>query len=217
MVHVIQFFGLSNNPTMATTLAIAFEVGAAASLASIIVLDKMNKFIVWSLFLVLTAMQIMGNTFYAFAHLHDFTGWIQLFGLQDMDAIEQKRILAIVSGAVLPIVALGFIKALVDYIKPASDTKPIEQIQTTQTNQVSETLSDETKETDSIAEVVETTDMNTGDEVTNKEINETPIVHEDILKDVDQTVPAFKQMVEEYINKTRTGTRHPKTTPGLDN
>jgi len=78
----------------------------------------MNRGIVWGLFILLTAMQAMGNTYYAFSHLENFTGWVELFGLQEEDLIYQKRILAIISGAVLPIVALGFIKSLVDYIKP---------------------------------------------------------------------------------------------------
>jgi hypothetical protein len=117
-IHVIDFFKLSNPTWLAVSLAIGFEVGAAASLASIIVLDKMNKGIVWGLFILLTAMQAMGNTYYAFSHLENFTGWVELFGLQEEDLIYQKRMLAIISGAVLPIVALGFIKSLVDYIKP---------------------------------------------------------------------------------------------------
>lgn len=120
-IHVIDFFKLSNADWLAITLAVAFEVGAAASLASIIALKKMNKSIVWALFFVLTAMQAMGNTFYAFTHLHDFQNWIDLFGLTDFEVIAQKRILSIVSGAVLPLVALGFIKSLVDYIKPETD------------------------------------------------------------------------------------------------
>ena len=117
-IHVVDFFKLSNPTWLAISLAIGFEVGAAASLASIIVLDKMNRGIVWGLFILLTAMQAMGNTYYAFSHLENFTGWVELFGLQEEDLIYQKRILAIISGAVLPIVALGFIKSLVDYIKP---------------------------------------------------------------------------------------------------
>ena len=117
-IHVVDFFKLSNPTWLAISLAIGFEVGAAASLASIIVLDKMNRGIVWGLFILLTAMQAMGNTYYAFSHLENFTGWVELFGLQEEDLIYQKRMLAIISGAVLPIVALGFIKSLVDYIKP---------------------------------------------------------------------------------------------------
>ena len=127
-IHVIDFFKLSNPTWLAVSLAIGFEVGAAASLASLIILEKMNKGIVWGLFILLTAMQAMGNTYYEFSHLENFTGWIELFGLQEEDLIYQKRILAIISGAVLPIVALGFIKSLVDYIKPtpeAVQTEPI--------------------------------------------------------------------------------------------
>ena len=84
----------------------------------------MNKGIVWSLFLILTAMQAMGNAYYAYVHLEGFQGWIELFGLVDEDLIYQKRILSTVSGAILPIVALGFIKSLVDYIKPMEEAQP---------------------------------------------------------------------------------------------
>jgi hypothetical protein len=126
-IHVIDFFEISNAKWLSITLAVAFEIGAAASLASIIVLDKMNKWIVWTLFFILTAMQAMGNTYYAFTHLNDYQGWIELFGLNEEDPLYQKRILSIVSGAILPLVALGFIKSLVDYIKP--DYNEIEKIE----------------------------------------------------------------------------------------
>lgn len=117
-IHVIDFFRLSNPDWLAISLALAFEIGAAASLASLIVLEKMNKVIVWCLFITLTLVQAMGNTFYAYTHLNNFEQWIELFGLVDDDPIYQKRILSIISGAILPLVSLGFIKSLVDYIKP---------------------------------------------------------------------------------------------------
>jgi len=122
-IHVIDFFKLSNPDWLAISLAIAFEIGAAASLAAIIILEKTSRFMVWSLFLILTAMQAMGNTYYAFTNLVDFQGWVELFGLVDAEPIAQKRILSIVSGAILPIVALGFIKSLVDYIRPEEPQK----------------------------------------------------------------------------------------------
>jgi hypothetical protein len=121
-IHVIDFFKLSNPNWLAISLAIAFEVGAAASLASLIALKKMNKGLVWMLFFLLTAMQAMGNTYYAYVNLKDFTAWSELFGLVEEELIFQKRVLSIVSGAILPIVALGFIKSLVDYIKPEEET-----------------------------------------------------------------------------------------------
>jgi hypothetical protein len=130
-IHVIDFFSLSNPMWLSVSLAIAFEIGAAASLASLIIMDKMNKSLVWGLFFILTAMQMMGNTYFAFGHLQDYQKWVELFGLVDEDELYQKRILSIISGAILPLVALGFVKSLVDYIKPTA---------------VTETLPDEVKE-----------------------------------------------------------------------
>jgi len=118
-IHVIDFFRLSNPNWLAITLAIAFEIGAAASLAAIVILDKTSKSLVWMLFLLITGMQMMGNMYYAYVHLEDYLNWSELFGIMEEEVIFQKRVLSIVSGAILPIVALGFIKSLVDYIKPS--------------------------------------------------------------------------------------------------
>ena len=122
-IHVIDFFELSNPYWLAVTLAIGFEIGAAASLASLVILKKMNKTIVWSLFIAITLMQMQGNMYYAFVNLGDFSAWSELFDLIEEDLIYQKRILAFVSGAILPLIALGFIKSLVDYIKPEDDVE----------------------------------------------------------------------------------------------
>jgi hypothetical protein len=118
MINSVAFFDLSHSGLMSWSLAIGFELGAAASLAAIIILDKTNKTMVWSLFLLLTAFQMMANSYHAFVNLEDYMGWIELFGLEEEEPIFQKRILSVVSGAVLPLVALGFIKSLTDYIRP---------------------------------------------------------------------------------------------------
>jgi hypothetical protein len=130
-IHVIDFFRLSNPDWLAISLAIAFEIGAAASLASLIALDKMNKTLIWVLFIILTLMQMMGNAYYAYVHLDKYQAWVELFGLVEEEPITQKRILAIISGAILPIVALGFIKSLVDYIKPSKNIEPNPKVDTT--------------------------------------------------------------------------------------
>lgn len=218
MIHVIEFFGLSNNKVLATSLAIAFELGAAASLASVIVLDKMNKFIVWSLFILLTAFQMMGNTFYAYVNLHDFQGWVELFGLQDSEPIEQKRILAIVSGAILPVIALGFIKALVDYIRPdkkmpvvSTETQDpiIEQIDEGSSPAISSIDNSSVIEPEIVEQEVKK------DELPKKEAKKQ--AEHNPLSDINTQDPAFKKMIDEYINKTRNGAleRHPKTIPGI--
>jgi hypothetical protein len=117
-IHVIDFFELSNPYWLAVKLAVGFEVGAAASLASLVILKKMNKTLVWALFITITLMQMQGNMYYAFKNISNYETWSQLFNLIEEDPIYQKRILAFVSGAILPLIALGFIKSLVDYIKP---------------------------------------------------------------------------------------------------
>ena len=128
MINSVAFFDLAHTGLMNWALAIGFELGAAASLAAIIILDKTNKAMVWSLFLLLTAFQMMANSYHAFVNLENFQGWIELFGLQDEELIFQKRVLSIVSGAVLPVVALGFIKSLTDYLKPTQDTMDISEV-----------------------------------------------------------------------------------------
>jgi uncharacterized membrane protein len=127
-IHVIEFFKLSNPYWLAVSLAIGFELGAAASLASLIILDKMNKTLVWMLFGTITLMQMQGNMYYAFVHMENFQGWSELFGLIEEDIVYQKRVLSAVSGAILPLVALGFIKSLVDYIKPQSESLVKEEV-----------------------------------------------------------------------------------------
>lgn len=151
-IHVVQFFDLTNPKWLSVSLAIAFELGAAASLASLIALDKMNKVLVWILFITLTAMQAMGNTYYAYINIQDFQAWSELFGLVEEDLIFQKRILSIISGAILPLVALGFIKSLVDYIKPEKE------------------FVDEKSET--IEDIVEDTDIQNSEDVITEEIAE---------------------------------------------
>jgi len=118
MINSVAFFDLAHNGIMSWVLAIGFELGAAASLAAIIILDRTSKVMVWGLFILLTLFQMMANSFHAYINLQDYMGWIELFGLERMSPIEQKRILSIISGAVLPVVSLGFIKSLVDYIRP---------------------------------------------------------------------------------------------------
>jgi hypothetical protein len=124
-IHVIDFFELSNPYWLAVTLAIGFEVGAAASLASLVILEKTNKTLVWALFIAITIMQMQGNMFYAFTNLGpEYITWSELFGLIEEEPLYQRRVLSAVSGAILPLVALGFIKSLVDYIKPEEEQEP---------------------------------------------------------------------------------------------
>lgn len=179
MIHTIAFFQLSNpSEILAISLAVAFELGAAASLATVVTQEAMNKFIVWALFIILTLFQMMGNTYYAYANLEGYVDWVELFNLMELSEIEQKRYLAILSGAILPVVALGYIKCLVDYIK--SKNKKEES-----TEAIDAPRDDEEKENEIIVSTLKS------EEVSPRDI-ETPIeeVHEEIK---------FPEIVEEPI------------------
>ena len=121
MINSVEFFDLAHSGLMSWSLALGFELGAAASLAAIVILERTNRTMVWALFLLLTAFQMMANSYHAFVNLEDYMGWIELFGLHEEEVLFQKRILSVISGAVLPVVALGFIKSLIDYIRPSKD------------------------------------------------------------------------------------------------
>ena len=145
-IHVIEFFKLSNPEWLAISLAIGFELGAAASLASLVILDRMNKTLVWMLFGTITLMQMQGNMYYAFVHMENFQGWSELFGLIEEDVVYQKRVLSAVSGAILPLVALGFIKSLVDYIKPESETLVKEDVKSEEEAKIEESQPETTED-----------------------------------------------------------------------
>lgn len=174
-IHVIDFFELSNPRWMAITLAIGFEIGAAASLASLIIMDKMNKTLVWSLFITITAMQINGNLYYAFINMQDYQTWVELFNLLEWEPLAQKRLLSAVSGAILPLVALGFIKSLVDYIKPSED----ELI------------------TDDIAGFSDLVENEKKSIIKKEPVNEEPIKEEHQLEILDNTLNQDEDFVEE--------------------
>ena len=61
MINSVAFFDLAHSGLMNWALAIGFEIGAAASLAAIVILDKTNKTMVWGLFLLLTELTTAGT------------------------------------------------------------------------------------------------------------------------------------------------------------
>ena len=123
-IHVVNFFQLSNYHWLAVTLAIAFEIGALSSLAALAIMDKISKTSLWIIFILITLMQMMGNTYYAFDFITakmytdpEWTmNWIELFSIQTTDVPTTKRLLAIVSGAILPVVSLSFLHILIGYL-----------------------------------------------------------------------------------------------------
>ena len=119
LICSVEFFRLAHAGTMSWVLAIGFELGAMCCLLSTLILPKEKQALVWFMFVLLTLFQMMGNTYAAYTALDNFRGWIELFGLEEMEPIAQKRVLACISGAILPLVALGFVRTMVNVLQPA--------------------------------------------------------------------------------------------------
>ena len=118
--HAISFFSISNDTWLAIILALAFEIGQAAVLFSLLV-NKSKKTMPWILMIVLTLVQVLGNVYssYQYAAIHSteeikyFTDSV-LFYLQDPNPQVNQVMIAYITGAILPIVALCMTSMIVD-------------------------------------------------------------------------------------------------------
>ena len=110
--HAISFFEISNKTWLAVILAIAFEIGQAAVLFSLLT-SKTKRIMPWVLMSVLTLVQVLGNVYssYSYMILHNpeqvkyFTDSV-LFYLQDPDPQVNQVMVSYITGAILPIVSL---------------------------------------------------------------------------------------------------------------
>ena len=116
-IHSVEFFKLSNNIFLSWSLSLAFELGAIASLGGLLI-SRGSKTLIWMLFILLTAFQIHCNMYWSWVNAKDLTEWIHLLDLIDQEPDLQRRIFTIISGGILPIISLGFMKSLMDYLNP---------------------------------------------------------------------------------------------------
>ena len=128
-----SFFNLAHSGIMSWVLAIGFELGAMSCLLSTLILPKKKLGLVWFMFVVLTLFQCMGNMYAAFINLENFTDWIDMFGLNEMEPIAQKRVLAAISGIILPLVALGFIRIMANILQDGKSLEINEYEEETET------------------------------------------------------------------------------------
>lgn len=111
-IHSISFFEISNKNWLAVILAIAFEIGQAAVLFSLLT-SKTKKIMPWVLMSVLTLVQVFGNVYSSYSYMminnpdevKYFTDSV-LFFLQDPDPKVNQVMVSYITGAILPIVSL---------------------------------------------------------------------------------------------------------------
>lgn len=129
-IHAISFFGLANVKPLAIILAVAFEIGQAAVLFSILTdKNQQKKIMPWVLMGILTLVQVMGNVYNSYQYLilnseaslrffkEPIFIWTQI---EDANA---NVILSYIIGAILPIVSLLLTSMVTGFLNRDEDKK----------------------------------------------------------------------------------------------
>lgn len=133
--HAVEFFELSNVTWMGVILALAFEIGQASTLMSILT-SKQNqkKYTPWILMCILTLVQIIGNVYSSYKYImlnspenlkyfkEPIFIWTQL------PDDQATVIVTYVSAAILPIVALLMTAMITNYLSDQEEKKKLESL-----------------------------------------------------------------------------------------
>ena len=130
-LHLIDLFHLGNPNWLATALAITIEIGSIASFLTLSILSKLNKTIVWTVFIILFFMQLLGNMYFSYEWINDKmvadTKWILSFKEMcefftgELESIDVKMYLTIIISWPIPLISVFLLKSATDYI--GSDKK----------------------------------------------------------------------------------------------
>ena len=131
--HAIAFFGLSNGIAMAIVLAVAFEIGQAAVLFTLLTKSAKAKWLPWALMSVLTFVQVLGNVYSSYKYMlinnadkiTYFTKSV-LFFVQSPNPEYNYVMISYVTGAILPIVSLCLTAMVVNVLDAGTEEKPNE-------------------------------------------------------------------------------------------
>ena len=129
--HVTTFYGLSNPFSWAIYLSVAVEIAALASLAGISA--KFGKFI-YIPFGIVTLIQLVGNFFYSYSFVdmdsESFRNWVdmtsgifEVFGIETTNVLAHRRILAFLTGGMIPFISLTFAHILIVYSSKIQEGK----------------------------------------------------------------------------------------------
>lgn len=128
--HAVEFFSIGNPHWMSVTLAFAFELGLALSLAAILLSDNRKNTLPWILMGALCIVQVIGNVFstYKFIVLADndyyqFLSKPLLFFIEEVPEETVQIIISWIIGAILPIIALFMTDMVATNIKSLDATK----------------------------------------------------------------------------------------------
>jgi len=134
--HVTTLYETANPLSWAIYLSVAVEIAALAALAGISA--KFGRFI-YIPFGIVTLIQFVGNFFYSYSYIDpssvEFQNWVDMIasllepmGVDPTDLVSHRRILAFLTGGLIPFISLTFAHMLIVYSS---------KIQTGETNGVS--------------------------------------------------------------------------------
>lgn len=112
--HAVEFFNIGNANWMSVTLAFAFELGLALSLAAILLSDSNSKNVLpWALMIILCAVQVIGNVYSTYKYIalseteyYQYLAQPLLFWIEEISEETVRIIISWIIGAILPIIAL---------------------------------------------------------------------------------------------------------------
>ena len=213
-MHIVEFFGLGNQTWMAIILALAFEIGSIASLMTLAVLDKINRFAVWFIFGVLLAMQMLGNVYYTYNFIsiamngnpmwiQSFVDLVEMMTMQKLEPRTTKFILSLLIGLPIPVISLAFLKSVSDYLKPENkeESKKIEEVKSQKKNEekvaeVEEPFKEESKEVVEVQEEEKTEEDLIGEEPQGEKVGEST-VDEPLVKETEEIIEEQEEQKSE--------------------
>jgi len=128
-IHLVGMFDLGNFTWMSVLLSIAFELGSIASFLVPAILPNIKKEMVYTIFAMLAALQIIGNVYFSYDFMFDkvlmnanwldsFIAFINNFGTFTKN--ETMLYLSSIIGIPIPLISLFFLKSWMDYLKEPS-------------------------------------------------------------------------------------------------
>lgn len=130
-IHIFSFFQLGNPTAMAFILALAYELGSLASFMVLTIMDKVKRYIVWTIFFLLAFMQLTGNFYAVFdfisSSIQTNSDWLKSFKELFSYFIEGddqtfKVLLTTIIAAPISLISLAFLKSLVDYVPSVKES-----------------------------------------------------------------------------------------------
>jgi hypothetical protein len=133
--HAITFFNIANAIWLSVLLSFVAEIGQASVLFGILLTENKSKFLPWVIMFILTTLQVIGNVVSSFdwiiahndAGLDGFKRSI-LFFVQTEDSEMFRVIIAWISGALLPVIALSMTALVAQNIELRDDEKKVKNI-----------------------------------------------------------------------------------------